>query len=274
MLNGDETELQIFESFRIDRDLPKHSKKEEKRSRQKGINFSGDFEEGGVEMMEAWGPPRIGLRRVGGNWLTRWWANRKERPTISIEDFFTSIKNTTEEVKIVQERAQGYQRALEEARQNGQKALCEKLEAGLFAFKAESQMVAIGITKYVTARTVIEFYKKSPKGLRLDYIRNFTRRIPQELSQLKKRADDLEIFDNYVVLHYDPKAKSYAETEKEKQARIARERDPILFGLLKGRTDLYVLGDWIDEFCDLTLDQMAEVLGAPAIQDIKGAGET
>src|SRR5690606_15861132 len=134
--------------------------------------------------------------------------------------------------KVVKERAAGYEKALQVAQKNGQRALVDKLKAGIQAYRAESQMLAIGITKFVTSKTIIEFYKKCPKGLRLDYVRNFTRSIPAELSDLKVRADELEIFDNYAVLHYDPDAKSYAETEKEKAARIAKERDPILFGLI------------------------------------------
>lgn len=274
MLNRSGTELQILESFSVDRGLPKYSKKEVKRGNQKGI-FIGSSS-GEIEFTESssdpWAP-RIQTKDYRGNWFTRWLQKRRERPTLSIESFFESVKNTTEEIKIVKERAAGYEKALQAAQKNGQRALVDKLKAGIQAYRAESQMLSIGITKFVTSKTIIEFYKKCPKGLRLDHIRNFTRTIPAELSQLKVRADELEIFDNYAVLHYDPQAKSYAETEKEKTARIAKERDPILFGLIKGRDDLYVLGDWIDEFCDLTLDQMADILGTPATQNIKSVGQ-
>ena len=65
-------------------------------------------------------------------------------------------------------------------------------------------------------------------------------------------------------MHYDPAAKSYAETQEE----IAARHDPILFGILSGRNDLYFIGDWKDDFCDLTLDQVSEILGREAASEI------
>lgn len=43
----------------------------------------------------------------------------------------------------------------------------------------------------------------------------------------------------------------------------------ILFGLIEGRRRLYVVGDWVDEICDLTMDQIADSIGNDAIGEIK-----
>lgn len=67
------------------------------------------------------------------------------------------------------------------------------------------------------------------------------------------------------MLHYDPEKKSYLETQAEKAAK----RDPILFGVMKGRRILYYVGDWIDEVCDLTLDQIADLLGSHVVENIE-----
>jgi len=95
--------------------------------------------------------------------------------------------------------------------------------------------------------------------------------MPDEVSARKVRADEIDIFDNYVVLHYDPQAKSWAETQEEKN----RRKDPILFDLMEGRRRLYFVGDWKDEFCDLTLDQVADAIGKDAVGDlaVKAVGE-
>lgn len=66
------------------------------------------------------------------------------------------------------------------------------------------------------------------------------------------------------MLHYDPDARSYAESEEEKAAK----RDPILFGLIQGKRQLYFIGDWIDELCDLTLDQLADHMGKDSIKEL------
>ncbi|HEY8094921.1 MAG TPA: hypothetical protein VIE65_02365 [Methylobacter sp.] len=59
-------------------------------------------------------------------------------------------------------------------------------------------------------------------------------------------------------------AKAYSETKAEIEAR----KDPILFGMIKGRRILYYICDWVDEYCDLTLDQIADTIGKETIQEI------
>ena len=66
-----------------------------------------------------------------------------------------------------------------------------------------------------------------------------------------------EVFDNYVVMHYDPQGKHKEETRKEE----AKRKDPILFGLIAGSRKLYYIADWVDEYCNLTLEKFVETLG-------------
>jgi hypothetical protein len=47
-----------------------------------------------------------------------------------------------------------------------------------------------------------------------------------------------------------------ADTKEE----IARKKDPILFGLIEDRRRLYFVGDWEDEYCNLTLDKIADAV--------------
>jgi hypothetical protein len=44
------------------------------------------------------------------------------------------------------------------------------------------------------------------------------------------------------------------------KAEVEKAKDPILFGVLKGTRNLYFIGDWIDEYCDLTLDKFLSTL--------------
>ena len=275
--------LLVIEEFQVDRNLPKFKKRHNPNAISKDEQYQSDdevksdedftpnitfntFNEGGVTRfaVNTQGPARP------EPWYVRWfgWLSPKKAeptPTMTIEDFFKSVKHSAQELVIVQARAKGYEAALVNAKKAGQQALFEKLAAGLNAFKMETQLLALGLTKFVNEEDIVRFYKLSKKGLRLDWIRNFTRPIPEPITTRKAHADELGIFDNYVVLHYDPTAKSFAETEAEKAAR----KDPILFGLMKDRTQLYVVGDWVDEHCDLTLDQFAEIVGAQAIKTVE-----
>lgn len=189
-------------------------------------------------------------------------------PSLTIEQFFGAVKNSADELRLVHERLRGYQQALEEARATGQRALCERLALDIEAVRAETQLHAIGLPKYLDEAPVVKFYKESPRGLRLDWIANFLRVVPPEIRAWKVRCDELGIFDNYAVLHYDPAVSSYAKTQEEILDEIRAKQDPILFGLIEGRRRLYYVGDWIDETCDLTLEQIADRLGAAAVGQI------
>ena len=187
------------------------------------------------------------------------------RHKISVFDFFKSMKASTKEIQVIKERSEGYRKALVQAKKSGQIALYEKLLVGLNTAGQEAKLVAIGLPKFLTEQVVVDFTKKTTKGIRLDWIKNFSRTIPSELIDKKIKCDDMGIFDNYLVMHYDPDVKSYTETQKEKEAR----KDPILFGVVSGQRVLYYIGDWIDEICDLTLDQIADLVGRQAISTTK-----
>lgn len=270
--------LQVFEDFRVDDTLPKFND-----------DVVASDEMGAEDVTFNVSPTRWRRRRgrlvtsnegmfVEGETLAsaierrsplawfRGLLSRKvpEEGKCSVQEFFAHVKNSERELCIVAERAAGYERALRNAKDAGQLALLEQLEGGLNAHRMEAQLVAIGLTKYVTEDDVVRFYRQSKRGLRLDWVRNFTRVIPEEIVALKRRADELGAFDNYAVMHYDPESKAFAETQEEKAAR----RDPIIFGLMKDRRVLYVVGDWVDEVCDLTLDQFADAVGASAVKEL------
>ena len=190
---------------------------------------------------------------------------RERAPLITIEEFFKSMKNSVEELDVLEERAAGYKAALQKAIDGGQQALIDELSKAIEGVRGEAQLFAMNHKKFLEEKTVVDFVKKSPKGLRLDWVANFTRVIPADLLKLKLELDEKDVFDNYVVMHYDPLAKAYALTPAEKE----RKKDPILFGVMVGRRRLYYVGDWVDEYCDLTLDKIAESLGKEVIKTLE-----
>ena len=91
----------------------------------------------------------------------------------------------------------------------------------------------------------------------MTYLKNFARPIPNDVIDKIAKMNELEVFDNYVVLYYDPDGTVYKETAYEE----AKRRDPIIFGVIAGSKKLYYVADWIDEYCDLTLDAFVDALG-------------
>jgi hypothetical protein len=271
MIFNADNKLDVFENFQTDRNLPKFQSPDNEGEELMGSSDSSSLvftgrHRGGVTLTSNFAVNSGSVEpKHWYSWFTRLFKKRPPKPTMTIEQVFTSLKNNVAELEIVAERAAGYAAAMQRARESGQTALLEQLEQGLGAARGEAQLVAMGLGKYLDEAQVVVFVKQAKKGLRLDWIANFTRVVPTTLIALKMQADQRGVFDNYVILHYDPKKKSWAETNAEK----ARRKDPILFGVMEGKRRLYYVGDWVDELCDLTLDGVADVLGKESIHSLK-----
>ena len=61
-------------------------------------------------------------------------------------------------------------------------------------------------------------------------------------------------------MHYDPENRYSDMTHKEKVKEEDKKRDPILFGVIAGSNKLYYITDWVDDYCNLTLDEFVTVL--------------
>lgn len=95
-------------------------------------------------------------------------------------------------------------------------------------------------------------------------MKNYPREIPDEMIDVVQKTKGL--FDEFYVLFTDYSG----ELEKE----VEKERDPILFGgfCTKSRDIVadrfYYLGDWIDEYCDLTLDKLVSETSKDIVKTI------
>ena len=102
----------------------------------------------------------------------------------------------------------------------------------------------------------------------MDYIANYVRTIPLDIIKKKIEVDMLEVFDNYVILHYDPQGNAVEMTPAEKKKEVDKAKDPILFGVIAGSNKLYYIADWIDTTIadDLTWETMVENLGQDVLE--------
>lgn len=85
-------------------------------------------------------------------------------------------------------------------------------------------------------------------------LERYEREIPDEIVDVIAKTKDL--FDQMYIVFTD-----YTGKEERKIAAEKKDKDPILFGTFQDRKQkvcvdrFYYLGDWVDEYCDLTLDQ-------------------
>ena len=191
--------------------------------------------------------------------------NIKKKQYKSIFDFFNDFDHKLKTITFRKDISQYYEKALKQAMELHQTALVDKLKSLIEIYKFEVVLYENDLRKYLTEEQIVKFYKnhaKEDKALKLTWIKNFTRVIPQDIYKIKKRVDEMNVFDNYVILHYDPKDISEDETKEEKELR----RDPILFGVIKDSRKLYYIADWKDEYCDLTLDVLLNDIGEKAFK--------
>lgn len=277
MLNRNKNGLLIFDNFSTDYELHKYSKKGNYISSD-NVELSDDI--GDSDRMAKGGSLSGG--RFDGNWIAptdfdgedgltisgsagksifkrvKDFLKKKEKktkPKITISEFFKSLKSSAINLEEYSARSNDYINAYKYAKQLNQAALVSELKSKIDQAKYENILFASGFRTVITEEQVVKFYKESPKGLEMTWIRNFIRVIPEKASDKKKEADKLNVFDNYVLLHFDPEKKAFKDEEK----------DPILFGVISGIRKLYYIADWVDEYCDLTLDQFIEKFGNEAI---------
>lgn len=273
--------LIILEDIIIDNSLPKHYKiKKESFSDNisfiSGIsNFNGTFQSGDsvdntLEHLEYQYKIKNSLYIKLKIWLYKkiYGKGSEIKKTISpleLKNFFDTIKENVSELDFsnINEIINKYNTVLNNAKYNKQIALSEQLEDYVDILKNELILSTSKFNKFLDEKDIIKFHEKASKhdkyktNLCLTYIKNFIKIIPNEITELRKEVDELKVFDNYVILHYDYNGKSTDDTKAEKE----RKKDPILFGVIKNSKRLYYIGDWIDEYCDLTLDVLIKTIG-------------
>lgn len=267
--------LEIFENFTRDRTLPKFTKEESPVGMYtvisntgfissassgttimmgSGNSFSDGTESSGVFINS--GETGVKKKKLGFLAHISGFFKRKEKK-VNVNKVFLQVFETLEQLKDFKEREDYINKAMEVAKKNGQTALLEKIKSTRETHLFESQLLALGFVKVISEEQLVKFAFDCERGLRLDWVKNFTRNIPAEVTEKKVRADQLKVFDNYVILHYDPENKHNTLTKEE----IDKKKDPILFGVCEGTRKLYYVGDWKDEYCDLTFEDLIAKIG-------------
>jgi hypothetical protein len=120
----------------------------------------------------------------------------------------------------------------------------------------EEKLIELGINTFVYKDTIEDYIENvADKAVKIVELSRYMREIPDELVDTIEKSKKL--FDEFYVVFTDYTGKEERKVEKER-----RDKDPILFGVFKNQTNVadrfYFLGDWVDEYCDLTLDKMVE----------------
>lgn len=180
---------------------------------------------------------------------------KKEITPSQYFDYLKGAKNTitTEALK----KSYGVFIALaEKYNRLGQTESLKKLSFLVDTLIKEEKLIEMGITTYIYKDVVEEYITNvAGKAVKIIELSRYMREIPDELVETVEKTKDL--FDEFYVVYTDYTGKEERKVEKER-----RDKDPILFGVFKNSVNIsdrfYFIGDWVDEYCDLTLDKMVD----------------
>lgn len=184
----------------------------------------------------------------------------QEQITKTPSEFFNFVKDSINTVDKIQ--LQSYlsvaHKLLDKARQTGQRGLAHRLEFKIDTIKGEMVLNALGVNKYVNRDDVLYYMDNvEHRVVKLAEIKDYLREIPDEAMEIMAKTQGY--FSDYLILYTDYTDEVGKQVEQKK-----KDKDPILFGifydeLFKEVTErFYFLYDWVDEYCDLTLDKMIE----------------
>lgn len=175
---------------------------------------------------------------------------------LSPAEYFEKLKgemaeNTEEDVKLF------YDVTIKELKKylvTGQKKAAKNLYYKAEALKKELIAIQKGYSKYVHLSTVEDYIDNvADKCVVITEMKDYERSIPDDV--VDKLPDIIDVFDNFFIVFTDYTGEARAKVAKER-----RDKDPILFGNININgmisDKLYFIADWVDEYCDLTLDQM------------------
>ncbi|MBJ8109115.1 hypothetical protein JDS99_05545 [Bacillus cereus group sp. N6] len=144
----------------------------------------------------------------------------------------------------------------------GQTKAIKKLIFHLETIEKERSIVQAGINTFVYRDDIEEFIENISKDtVKIQDLESYEREIPDDVVAVLETVKDK--FDQFYVVFTDYTGKVEKQVTKER-----RDKDPILFGTFqdeKSRTVIdrfYFIGDWEDEYCDLTLDKMVNKVQA------------
>lgn len=205
----------------------------------------------------------------------------KTKKTVELEprEYFEDLKDRVQNItdKELQDFMYGCLQLVEKYKITGQTRIIQKLRFLTDCVEKERDIVKMGINSFVYREDIEEYIDKIAKNVvKIIELENYPRDIPDEIVEVIAKTKDL--FDQYYVVFTDYTGELEKQVEKER-----RDRDPILFGTFQEKRVVqtgftqqeiimndrfYYLGDWEDEYCDLTMDKFLREAGKDKLKEI------
>lgn len=196
--------------------------------------------------------------------------NEEEENIISPYEYFQNMKGklqTMDDEKL----EKVYRNAIylaERYNKTGQTKGLRKLKFHIESIVKERQILNAGINKFVYRSDIEEYIQDvADKQVVILDLKSYERNLPDEIIEALEKVKGL--FDEFYVVCTDYTGEMARRVQEER-----REKDPILFGAFLDREKnainerFYYIGDWVDDYCDLTLDKMVAEMKEDTGKDI------
>lgn len=192
----------------------------------------------------------------------------QEESLMTPYDYFQSVKDAVKEIdkEDITKMYEAASNLMEKYKETGQEKAEKRLAFHVKTLLKESKLIDKGITKFVQKDDITNYIDHvSKKPVKIIEMKNYPREIPDELISVIK--DTKNIFDEFYIVFTD-----YSEGELVKE--VEKDRDPILFGgFCTSNREIvaerfYYLGDWEDEYCDLTLDKLIKETSKDIVKEV------
>lgn len=198
-------------------------------------------------------------------------TTREDVENLTPKEYFDSLK---EAVKLTNKKE--LINAIEVSKKQLEKAIKLKMDnvANKLKFIINTNLNIIklidkGCDRYVSSDVVKDLSAKvSDKSVYICELSQFHRVIPDDVADII--ADVMEYFTHIYIVYTD-----YSKEAKDRVDEVKIEKDPIIFGAFKDTENkildnrLFYIADYVDEYCDLTLQSIIDTLGKDYVQTIK-----
>lgn len=180
---------------------------------------------------------------------------------LTVQQYFDKVKNAKDEMTDAKltKLADNSLKMLRKFLITNQKEAARRVYVNLQTFKKERELLKLGINKFIYKDYLDNYIEHvASRDVKVTHLENYTRLIPDEIIDVISKTKDL--FTDYFVVFTD-----YTGKEERKIETVERNKDPILLGAFIEKDKdhnidfverMYYLGDWEDEFCDITLDKL------------------
>lgn len=177
-------------------------------------------------------------------------------PSVSLppEIFFQFVKSKLTPIQLedLSNRLLSLSGIVQKAELTGQTALYEQLVENLYGLVREQEIASLGL-QFVISEKLVRGLLEKFNGIVMQPFEKFPRVVPPEVVDKIAAVKLANVFDTLEIVYTQAPGEKDILTTSEKITK----KDPIVFGKIKNYPDrLYFIADWIDEFCDMTLEKM------------------